>query len=86
MGVMNVGKNGMNLKSKEMAKFNQTDYNNWKEFRESSKSTIVQSEKELIANLYSQYYNKPYKMPCTCNGKIWQKMINDLNLIFDNGL
>ena len=34
-----------------MAKFNQTDYNNWKEFRESSKSTIVQSEKELIANL-----------------------------------
>jgi len=69
-----------------MAKFNQTDYNNWKEFRESSKSTIVQSEKELIANLYSQYYNKPYRMPCTCNGKIWQKMINDLNVIFDNGL
>ena len=68
-----------------MAKFNQIDYNNWKEFRESSKSTIVQSEKELIANLYSQYYNKPYRMPFTCNGKIWQKMINDLHLIFDNG-
>jgi hypothetical protein len=69
-----------------MAKFNQTDYDKWTEFRNSVKSTIVQSEKELIVNLYSHYYKKPYKMPCTCNGKIWQKMINDLNVIYNNGL
>lgn len=84
--VMSVGKNGMNLKLKEMVKFSEQDYIKWKEFRESNKNTIVQSEKELIANLYSHYYNKPYNMPCTCNGKIWQKMINDLNTIFENGL
>lgn len=58
-------------------------YNNWEEFRK-KKGNLTGAEAKMIAQYYADVYKKKYKKPCTCDGKIYQNMINKLNTHFES--
>jgi|TARA_R110000803_G_scaffold94285_1_gene161874 hypothetical protein len=69
-----------------MVKFNKDDYKTWEAFRISKSDTILRAEYQMVCLLHSQYYNHAYYEPCTCNPKIINKWIKDLNIVWDNEL
>ena len=58
-------------------------YIQWDAFRKTKGNTIKRWEATMIAEYYSEVFNKKYNKPCTCNGKIYQNMINKLNAHFE---
>ena len=68
-----------------MVKFNNEDFKQWEKFRLSKKSTINREEFKLVCQLYSTYYNQKYFEPCTCNPKLINKWIKELNVVWNNG-
>lgn len=58
-------------------------YIQWDAFRKTKGNTIKRWEATMIAEYYAEVFNKKYKKPCTCNGKIYQNMINKLNAHFE---
>tara|TARA_R100001377_G_C3150659_1_gene96151 strand:+ start:359 stop:568 length:210 start_codon:yes stop_codon:yes gene_type:complete len=67
-----------------MVKFNKDDYKLWKEFRISKSNSISKVEFRMVCLLHSQYYKHKYHEPCTCNPKKINRLIEDLNIIWDN--
>ena len=68
-----------------MVKFNKYDFKDWEQFRLSKKSTISREEFEMVCQLHATYYNHKYYEPCTCNPKLINKWIKELNVVWDNG-
>ncbi len=68
-----------------MVKFNKYDFKRWEEFRLSKKSTISREEFEMVCQFHSTYYKHPMHHPCTCNPKLINKWIKELNVVWDNG-
>jgi len=60
------------------------EYNWMKTFREQQNTTITHMESEEIAKMYHRIFQlkRVYK-PCTCNPREWQRMINELNAVFE---
>ncbi|MEJ6791991.1 MAG: hypothetical protein QNK89_04460 [Lacinutrix sp.] len=58
-------------------------YSNWEDFRKKT-GDLKGSEAKMVAKYYAEVYNKKYSKPCTCNGKIYQHMINKLNTHFES--
>lgn len=67
-------------------KFNKEDYEKWKKFRDSNRSTISGKEFDLVCDLHSRYKKHSYYKPCTCNPREIKRWITDLNNIFNEGL
>jgi hypothetical protein len=56
------------------------DLERWLEFVSRPKQhEINRKEMELIARLHSHYYKHRYEVPCSCNGAIYRRWIQDLN-------
>jgi len=68
-----------------MVKFSKDDLKKWEEFRLSKKSTISREEFNMVCKLHATYYNHKYYEPCTCNPKLINKWIKELNIVWDNG-
>ena len=68
-----------------MVKFNNEDFKQWQEFRLSKRSTINREEFKLVCQFHSTYYNQKYFEPCTCNPKLINKWIKELNVVWNNG-
>jgi len=68
-----------------MVKFNNYDFKQWEEFRLSKRSTINREEFKLVCQFHATYYNHKYFEPCTCNPKLINKWISELNVIWNNG-
>jgi hypothetical protein len=68
-----------------MVKFNKDDYNIWSRFRKSKNDTITMSEFRMVCKLHAEYYKHKYEEPCTCNPKLINKWISELNIIWNNG-
>ena len=66
-----------------MVKFSKDDYKLWSRFRESKNNTITRGEFRLVCLLHSQYYKHKYFEPCTCNPKLINKWIKELNIVYN---
>ena len=68
-----------------MVKFKTKDYEDWSYFRQGTKDVISSTEFDLVCILHSDYYKHSFYKPCTCNPKVINKWIADLNIIWNNG-
>lgn len=68
-----------------MVKFSKYDFKDWEKFRLSEKTTISREEFKMVCKFHATYYNHKYFEPCTCNPKLINKWIKELNIIWDNG-
>tara|TARA_R110000822_G_scaffold128628_1_gene264482 strand:+ start:5121 stop:5312 length:192 start_codon:yes stop_codon:yes gene_type:complete len=56
------------------------DLDKWLEFTNRPKQNDLDKEQiDLVCNLHAKYYKHSFKKPCTCNGAIYRRWINDLN-------
>ena len=69
-----------------MVKFEEIDFKNWQHFREVKKNTLSNMEFKMISDLHARYYNHKFHKPCTCNPKKIKSWINELNVIWNNGV
>jgi len=66
-----------------MVKFNETDYEDWTNFRNAkNKDVISPKEFELVCYLHARYFKHTYYKPCTCSPTTINKWIKDLNLLW----
>ena len=68
-----------------MLKMTKTHYDKWTEFQEGTGATLNKEEQELLARLHSIYYKHSYYLPCTCDPKVYNKWISDVNAIYKRG-
>ena len=68
-----------------MVKFKTLDYEDWSIFRQGTKDVISATEFDLVCDLHAKYHKHSFYKPCTCNPKIINKWIADLNVIWNNG-
>ena len=68
----------------EVSCMDQKDYNNWKAFREADANSLREQEQKLIVHLHAKLFNHDTYKPCTCAPKKWQKMIDELNTLYDS--
>ena len=60
------------------------EYNWMTAFREAESTTITHEESETIAKMYHRIFQlKRIHRPCTCNPREWQRMINELNSVWE---
>lgn len=62
---------------------NENRYKQWTEFRANQSEVLLKADQKLIAHMHSELFNKPLYEPCTCTPKAWQKMIDDINAIYN---
>jgi len=56
------------------------DLDRWLEFTNRPRQHELDKEQiDLVCNLHAKYYKHPYKKPCSCNGSIYRRWIEDLN-------
>ena len=56
------------------------DIDKWLEFTNRPKQNDLDKEQiDLVCNLHAKYYKHSFKKPCTCNGAIYRRWIQDLN-------
>ena len=69
-----------------LIKMSPVDYMAWQVFLSNTNDTLSKAEQELLAKLHSKYYNHSYYIPCTCNPKVYNTWIEQLNTVFNRGL
>lgn len=57
-------------------------YNNWKSFKAKEGKTLPKEDRELIANIYSEVFQKKYFEPCTCSPRAWLTMIQQIDKVY----
>tara|TARA_R100000541_G_scaffold39126_3_gene46943 strand:+ start:4341 stop:4559 length:219 start_codon:yes stop_codon:yes gene_type:complete len=68
-----------------MVKFETNEFREWEQFRMGTNDVISNKEFELVCHLHSKYHKHSFYKPCTCNPKVINQWIKDLNIIWDNG-
>ena len=61
-------------------------YEEWTKFLDSNSNKLNKQEQELLARLHSIYFKHSYYLPCTCSGKTYNSWIQQLNVIYKNGV
>ena len=57
----------------------------WEAFLNRKKQNEIDRKQiELIARLHSQLYKHKYNEPCTCNGKIYNQWIAEINKVYES--
>jgi len=57
----------------------------WEAFLNRKKQNEIDRQQiELIARLHSQLYKHKYNVPCTCNGKIYNQWIAEINKVYES--
>ena len=68
-----------------MVNFEELDKKDWEQFRLGNKHKLSAIEFELVCQLHAKYYKHTFRKPCTCNPKLVNRWIKDLNKIWNNG-
>jgi hypothetical protein len=63
---------------------NQEDYLLWTDFREKKKTSISHDEFEYLCDLHARLFNHKFYKPCTCRPKEINKMIKDINEVYES--
>jgi hypothetical protein len=61
-------------------------YEEWTKFLDSNSNKLNKQEQELLARLHSIYFKHSYYLPCTCSSKTYNNWIQQLNVIYKNGV
>lgn len=61
-------------------------YEEWTKFLDSNSNKLNKQEQELLARLHSIYFKHSYYLPCTCSSKTYNNWIEQLNVIYKNGV
>ena len=69
-----------------MAKMTKIHYDAWTDFLANDSDTLTKGEQETLARLHSIYHQHQYYLPCTCSPKIYNQWIEQLNVIYRNGV
>ena len=67
-----------------MVKFKKADHEKWTVFRQGTKDVISAAEFDLVCKLHAEYQKHSFYKPCTCNPKLINRWIADLNVIWNN--
>jgi hypothetical protein len=67
-----------------MVKFKKADHEKWTVFRKGTKDVISAAEFDLVCKLHAEYHKHSFYKPCTCNPKLINRWIADLNVIWSN--
>lgn len=60
------------------------EYEWWTEFRAKNSDQIDAMELDMISNIYGRIFQLKRKYrPCTCNPREWQRLINELNAVYN---
>ena len=68
----------------KLEKFEELDRKDWEIFRMGNKHELSPFEFTLLCELHAKYYGHKFYKPCTCNPKVVNRWIKDLNIIWDN--
>ena len=68
----------------KLKKFEELDRKDWEIFRMGKKHELSSAEFDLLCLLHAKYYTHKFYKPCTCNPKVINKWITDMNIIWDN--
>ena len=69
-----------------MLKMSKLHYEEWTKFLDSNSNELNKQEQELLARLHSIYFKHSYYLPCTCSSKTYNNWIQQLNVIYKNGV
>ena len=69
-----------------MLKMSKLHYEEWTKFLDSNSNKLNKQEQELLARLHSIYFKHSYYLPCTCSSKTYNNWIEQLNVIYKNGV
>jgi hypothetical protein len=69
-----------------MLKMTKIHYDAWTKFLLNDSDTLTKDEQEILARLHSIYFKHSYYLPCTCSPKIYNQWIEQLNVIYRNGV
>ena len=69
-----------------MIQLNKQEYNSWTKFKSVKSSQINKKEQDLIAKIHSKHFNHDFYYPCSCSPKEWNRWIQDINIIYENGV
>ena len=69
-----------------MAKMTKIHYDAWTAFLDNDSDTLTKGEQETLARLHSIYHKHEYYLPCTCSPKVYNQWIEQLNVIYRNGI
>ena len=60
------------------------EYYKWGNFRASGNNTLSKEEADMVAIIWNRIFQtKSFYRPCSCSPKSWQKMIDDVNKIYN---
>ena len=60
------------------------EYYYWGNFREKAEQTLTKEEADEIAIIWNRLFQaRKFYRPCTCDPRAWQKMINEINQVYD---
>ncbi len=60
------------------------EYDYWTFFKKRNPQTLEHEDSEQVARIYSRVFErKSIYRPCTCNPREWQRMINEINKLYD---
>jgi hypothetical protein len=61
----------------------QEEYDYLTKFRETNTSTLSKEELDAISTMWNRVFKtRKFYRPCTCNPKEWQKLINELMIVW----
>lgn len=62
----------------------ESEYEWWGEFRAQNSTNISPMELDMISDIYKRIFQLRNKYrPCTCNPREWQRLINELNAVYN---
>ena len=60
------------------------EYNWWTEFKKAETTTLSTDEATKVSQIWTRIFQaKKLYRPCSCNPREWQKMINELTIVYN---
>lgn len=60
------------------------EYNWWTEFRKENTTMLSNEQANQVAKIWSRIFQaKKLYRPCSCNPREWQKMINEITIVYN---
>lgn len=71
------------FKGSEPSCMSEEEYNWWTEFQRGDVEFMTSNEANKVAHMHSRIFDHELYTPCKCTPKKWQKMIDDINAVYD---
>jgi hypothetical protein len=61
---------------------NEHEYGLWTEYRQRKGKVINTADQQMIAVIHARLFNHSKYLPCSCDPKAWQDLVNDIDQIY----